>query len=278
MAARSMPQPPFSTDLLADLHADNLPPELSEQLWPQVREDPQALNYLRDLDDVQCQLRMLTNDSRVFHPMPGPVSARLDRLLEDLSRPTPSDEHVATVHHLPVTAPQPRSEPADAPPSTRPMPLVEALEPDEPIRLDGRRSRRLRWLTAAAAAVAVIAGSLVAVDAVRGKDTPPNALPAKPSPTVALDEGDMSTGMILSAMGRHDVTGPLSSTAALTSCAAAAIPGRQILGSMNVTYAKQPAVLILLTGPRAPRITVLIVGTGCRTGDPQILATQDIGG
>ncbi len=272
MAARSMPQPPFSADLLADLHADNLPPELSEQLWPQVRQDPQALDFLRDLDDVRVRLRMAANDSRILHPMPAAVGSRLDRLLDELSHEAPSGEHVATVHHLPV-APVP---PDDAPASTRPMPLVEPSEPDAPTSLDTHRSRRLLWLTAAAAAVAVIAGSLVAVDVLRGRDgAAPRALPA-PTPSITLDE-DLSTSAILSAMGRYDVTGPLSSTAALTTCATAAVPDRQVLGAMNVTYHRQPAVLILLTGPRAPKITAVIVGTGCSAGDPQVLETRDIG-
>ncbi|MBF6328787.1 hypothetical protein [Nocardia transvalensis] len=277
MAARSVPQPPFSTDLLADLHADNVPPDLSAQLWPQVREDPEALRFLSSLDDVTSELRALSNDPHVLHPMPSQVAARLDHLLDQLSGGDGQDDRVATVHHLPVAPPPDAGGNA---PSTRPMPVVEPAEPAEPsapISLDERRSRRLRWITAAAAAVAVIAGSLVAVDAVRGRDTPPpNALPTTETGAIPLDD-DLSTGTILGAMGRNDVTGPLSRPGALNSCAAAAVPGRTVLGSMNVTFRGKPAVLILLTGPRPPKITAVVVGTGCSADDPQKITERDIG-
>ncbi|MFF0489123.1 hypothetical protein ACFYTQ_08865 [Nocardia sp. NPDC004068] len=256
MAARSVPRPPFATDLLADLHADNLPPDLAEQLWPAVREDPDAQSFLRDLDEVSCGLRMLADEPRILHPMPAHVGARLDRLLDDLS----GDDG--------------RCESA---PPTRPMPVADSDPTDEPVSLDRYRSRRLRWLTAAAAAVAVIAGSVVAVTALRGGDeAPPKALPDKPTPTLGIAD-DPSTGTMLSAMGRNDVTGPLAAPGALTGCAAAILPGRQVLGSMDVIFANRPAVLILLTGSRPPQITALVVGTDCTANDPRPLHQQDIG-
>src|SRR5437879_6512936 len=89
MAARSAPQPPFSTDLLADLHADNVAPDLSEQLWPHVRHDPDALRFLRSLDDVTAELHALGQDPAVLHPMPADVTARLDRLLDQLACAAP---------------------------------------------------------------------------------------------------------------------------------------------------------------------------------------------
>lgn len=279
MAARSVSQPPLSTDLLADLHADNVPAEQAEALWPRVRQDPEALRFLHSLDDVTAELRALALDDRIMHPIPAQVAARLDAVLDELSRgeqPKP----VATVHRL-FAAEQP---------STRPMPALEAVAPESadeplaaepdapqaPVALDGYRAKRLRWLTAAAAAVAVLAGSLVALDAVRDRTVSPNALPAKQTTTVALDD-DLSSGAVLSAMGRNDVTGPLSGPGALTSCVKAAVPDRTVLGSTNVTYHGGPAVLILLTGPRPPKITALVVGSGCSAADPQILDVRDIG-
>ncbi|MCM6776984.1 hypothetical protein NDR87_23855 [Nocardia sp. CDC159] len=275
MAARSVPRPPFSTDLLADLHADNLAPELSAQLWPQVREDPQALSFLCDLDEVRGELRMLANDSRVYHPIPTHVSARLDRLLDDLSQGRAPEEHVATVHRLPV-GPRPADPESGAPPTTRPMPVVEQPEPTEPTPLERRRSRRLRWITAAAAAVAILTSSLVAVDALRERDAPPTALPPSPTPTIGSDD-DLPMGTILAAMGRKDVSGPLSVPGALGACVAAIVPKREVLGSMNINYRGQPAVLVLLTGPQPPKITVLVVGADCTPEHPNKLTLKDIG-
>ncbi|MDR7167759.1 hypothetical protein J2W56_001478 [Nocardia kruczakiae] len=289
MAARPVPRPPFSTDLLADLHADNVPPEQAELLWPQVRRDPDAVRFLHSLDGVSAELRALSLDDHILHPIPTRVAARLDALLDELSRGE-QPQTVATVHRL-------YGEGSDGePPSTRPMPALDAVPqealpgepieqdadvpgapgPGEPISLDGQRAKRWRWFTAAAAAVAVIAGTLVAVDAVTDRTVSPKALPAQHSATVALDD-ELSSAAVLSAMGRNDVTGALSGPGAMAGCVKAAVPDRTVLGSTNVTYRGESAVLILLTGPRPPKITALVVGTGCSPADPQIREMRDIG-
>ncbi|MBF5000720.1 hypothetical protein IRT45_26635 [Nocardia sp. BSTN01] len=289
MAARPVPHPPFSTDLLADLHADNVPPEQAELLWPQVRRDPDAVRFLHSLDGVSAELRALSLDDHILHPIPTEVAARLDALLDELSRGE-QPQPVATVHRLYGDGS------GGEPPSTRPMPALDAVpqealleeqleqdadvpgvaDPGEPISLDGHRAKRLRWFTAAAAAVAVIAGTLVAVDAVTDRTVSPKALPAHHSATVALDD-ELSSAAVLSAMGRNDVTGALSGPGAMAGCVKAAVPDRTVLGSTNVTYRGRSAVLILLTGPRPPKITALVVGTGCSPADPQILEMRDIG-
>jgi hypothetical protein len=289
MAARSVPRPPFSTDLLAELHADNVPPEQAELLWPQVRRDPDAVRFLHSLDGVSAELRALSLDDRILHPIPTEVAARLDALLDELSRGE-QPQPVATVHQLY------RDGSDGEPPSTRPMPALDAVppepvpeeplpqhadvpgavSPDEPMSLDGHRTKRLRWFTAAAAVVAVIAGTLVAVDAATERTVRPNALPAEHGTSVALGD-ELSSAAVLSAMGRNDVTGPLSGPGAMAGCVKAAVPDRTVLGSTNVTYRGESAVLILLTGPRPPKITALVVRTGCSPADPQILDMRDIG-
>ncbi len=283
MATRSVPQPPFSTDLLADLHADNVPADQAEVLWPQVRQDSEAADFLHSLDGVSAHLRALSEDDRILHPIPTEVAARLDALLDELARGEQS-QPVATVHHLHGT------DRGGEPPSTRPMPVLdelpETLDPADtaqalddappPLSLDVHRAKRWRWFTAAAAAVAVVAGSLVAVDALRDRPVSPNALPAKPTTALSLDD-DVSSGTVLNVLGRNDVSGPLANQAAMASCVKAALPDRTVLGSTNVTFRGDPAILILLTGPRPPKITALVVGAGCSATDPQIFQIRDIG-
>ncbi|WP_024801422.1 hypothetical protein [Nocardia sp. BMG51109] len=278
MAVHPVPRPPFSTDLLADLHADNVSPELSEQLWPQVRDDPESLRFLRSLDDVTVELQSLGQDSEILHPMPSEVGTRLDRLLDDLAhgnRPeTPAPETP-----VPGDTAVPPLPPGDnGTPTTRPMAAVapDEEDPAELIRLDARRSRRLRWLTAAAAVIAIVVGALIGVDAVRGPDPAPRALPTTPAGAVELDD-DLPAATLLSAIGRNEVTGPLAGPGALTGCVAAAGFNRPVLGSMNVTYRGRPAVVIILTGPQPPKITALVVGTGCGPGNAQKLEMRDIG-
>lgn len=263
MATRSMPQPPFSPELLADLHADNVTPELREQLWPAVRQDGDALRFVHALDEVSTELRALGRSDRVIHAMPDDVAARLAEFVDGFDLNEEPTEADATIHQLPGSA-APENDELTVPFATRAT----------PISLDDRRRGKLRWFTAAAAAVAVVACASIALTVVRGNDTTPSAQPA--SNTVQLGE-DLNAPALLSALGRNDATGLLGSQAARERCVHANGLDRAILGSNNFRYQNQDAVLILLTGPHPPKITALVVGTGCTTGDPQRLTVQDIG-
>ncbi|MBO0852437.1 MAG: hypothetical protein J2P18_01555 [Nocardia sp.] len=253
MAARSAPRPPFSTDLLADLHADNIPADQAARLWPEVRQDPEAVRFLHSLDGVRSELRALSMDDRIVHPIPDRVATRLDTLLDQLA--------LGSAGSPPARPDQPHPTGTTSPPQA------------EPVSLASHRSKRLRWVAAAAATVAVLAGCLIAVTLVRGHHDRPAALP----PAQDVGAGDMSVSQVLSVMGRHDVTGPLSTPEAVTRCAGAAVPNRSVLGAANATYRGAPAVLILLTGPTPPKITALLVGPGCSAADPQVREVRDIG-
>ncbi|NUS42932.1 MAG: hypothetical protein HOQ24_04495, partial [Mycobacteriaceae bacterium] len=70
MTRHQAPQPPYPTELLADLHADNLPTEVAAQLWPRVRQDPDAMSVITALDAVQDRLHALGQDHNVATPIP----------------------------------------------------------------------------------------------------------------------------------------------------------------------------------------------------------------
>ncbi|WP_067826124.1 hypothetical protein [Nocardia inohanensis] len=283
----------FSTELLGDLHAGLIPAEVSEQLWPRVRRDPAAVRYLRSLDRVNNRLHDLGRAGRIVHPMPDAVSARLERMIDELATAdfTDTAERVATVHQL--RPDQPANPPAT--PATAPMPAINASifdtgrldprdldhpdldqgeDPDpEPVRHE-HLSRNLRWLTAAAAAAAVIAGGVVAVDAMQNRTATPAAQPGDAAPELAPD---FSSTEVLTAMGRHEITGPLASGTALDDCLEAAGLGRAVLGTRSVTYSGTKAVLVLLAGPKPPQITAAVLGNSCTPANPQLLANTDIG-
>ncbi|PXX65689.1 hypothetical protein DFR70_104754 [Nocardia tenerifensis] len=263
MATRSVPQPPFSAELLADLHADNVSPELREQLWPAVRRDGDALRFVHALDDVSAELRALGRSDRIIHAMPDDIAARLEEFVDGFDLNEEPTEAGATIYQLPVFA-QPEN--AEGTAVSKP--------PAAPISLDDRRRGRLRYLTAAAAAVAVVACASIALTAVRGTDSAPVA---QPTSDVAQFGDELNAPAMLSALGRNDATGLLSNPAARERCVRANGLDRTILGSNNIRYQDRDAVLILLTGPRSPKITALVVGTGCTTADPQRLTVQDIG-
>ncbi len=257
MATESVPEPPFTPELLADLHAGNVTPEQREQLWPIVSRDQEAVRYLHALDDVSAELRALGRDERIVHAMPEDVAARLARFVDELEPPDG-----ATVHELP---PQQGSE----------NPHRADVSGSDPVDSAERRHGRLRWFAAAAAAIVAVVGAGVWVSATRGGDDP--ASTAQPT-TGADDWGDDLTATVaLGALGRHNVTGALAGSDALERCVRANGLDRTILGSTDIRFQGGNAVLILLTGPQQPKITALVVGTGCGTGDPQRKALQDIG-
>ncbi|WP_431953700.1 hypothetical protein [Nocardia lijiangensis] len=310
MATRSVPQPPFSPELLADLHADNVDPELGAQLWPAVRADSDAVRYLRSLDEMTTRIRALRTDERVMHPMPEEVSERLAAFVAELELDEEPTERVTPIHRIEAAASMNgaapgddvadagHTAPADGDPSapaagSHTASVVEKLsasavkspsapssseEPTEklatPVSLADRRGRRLRWLAAAAAVLAVIAGTGIGVQMLRGDGAAPTA---QPTPTNGPIGDDLTATAALAALGRNDVTGPLGSRTALTRCVAATGMDRAVLGSMNMKYQGKDAVLILLTGPDQSKITALVVGPGCTVGDPQVKNVTDIG-
>lgn len=255
--SRSVPQPPFPSELLADLHADNLAPEVREQLWPVVRTDVDALHYLNKLDEVNTHLRTLATDERVTHRMPDDVADRMFRFVAQLDAGDGPTDRIT-----PLSAAQA--------PSAEPVPTAD----EAPISLDRYRSRRrLGLLAAAAAAVAVLAGAGAVFSTFDTTEGTPTAAPF--TEPAAADE--LTTAAALRTLGKRDVTGPLADDAALTRCVQANGIDRAVLGASNITFRGSDAVLVLVQGAEAPTITALVVGTGCTTGTPEQLTLRDIG-
>ncbi|MEU8895237.1 hypothetical protein AB0C65_05245 [Nocardia sp. NPDC048505] len=257
MATRSDPQPPFSPELLADLHGDGLAPEAAAELWPRVREDPQAQSYLNSLDEVNAALRALAAGDRPAPPMPADVAARLESFVDALEPGTPPE---ATAHHPDFGA---------APP--------ESSTPG-PISLADHRRKRLRWLAAAAAAVVLLTGAGFAIQLFRDADGAPGVPTAQPPTPGPTTEESIPATVALAALGRFEATGDLASRDTLGACVeGAGLGARKILGSTDMTFAGVAAVLILLTGPDGQKITALVVGTACTPADPQVKDVRDIG-
>ncbi|MFJ2835866.1 hypothetical protein ACIO52_10960 [Nocardia sp. NPDC087230] len=266
-----MPQPPFPSELLADLHGDNLAAELREQLLPQVSADPDALHYLSRLDEVNVHLRALATDERVMHPMPDDVADRMFRFVADLDLEADDGptERLTTMPQAQPDGPTDRLSTMAVPPPP-PRPPVDA-----PVSLAQYRSRRRRgWLAAAAASVAVLAGAGAVVTTLDTTDGTPTAAPFT-EPDTPGDE--LTTAAALSALGKREVNGPLADEAALARCVQANGVDRTVLGASSITFRGTDAVLVLVIGPKPPTITALVVGAGCTTGAPEQLALRDIG-
>jgi hypothetical protein len=131
------PGPPWSVDVLADLHAGALDPAESARLWPLVNSDPQARAVLAALEEVTAGLGEL--GTAPVEPMPAQYAARLDAALAAEARSSGL-----------VTAAPPQSSPQPPPPVAPVVDLAAARK---------RRNRMTAWgagvLTAAAAAAAI---------------------------------------------------------------------------------------------------------------------------
>ncbi|MGH3467716.1 MAG: hypothetical protein ACRDQF_08315, partial [Thermocrispum sp.] len=77
--ARGTAGPPWSVDLLADLHGGALDEAQAAQLWPLVQADPEAMAVLSALDATTSDLATLAGAPAP--PMPVDVAARLDAAL-----------------------------------------------------------------------------------------------------------------------------------------------------------------------------------------------------
>jgi len=138
--ARGPLGPPWSVDLLADLHAGVLDEAESTRLWPQVNADPEARAILDALDSVKVDLGHFGNAP--VEPMPAQFAARLDAALAAEARA-----------RGPVTTAPPPQPVAPAPPPPPVAPVVDLAAARK------RRNRIAAWgtgvLTAAAAAAAI---------------------------------------------------------------------------------------------------------------------------
>ncbi|MGG7100665.1 hypothetical protein [Rhodococcus sp. 24CO] len=241
-----VPTPPFSEDLLADLHGGVLDPETSAALWPLVEDDPDALAFISKLDNVSHSLR--TWDERVapHEPMPPELAARIHSALDDEWKQQQtqhhSDSNVIPIH---------------------------------------RSRRRLLMSGAAAAAAVAVVAVLIAV-----RPTESNSvITAQPTPTVSENTVSENTTVenptperFLTLIGSKDL-GPLEDPLKLAGCLQANgfSQDEPLLGSGEVTVDGNAAVVLLLRGTQPRQITILAVGPQCDADNPNMLSVNTIG-
>lgn len=240
--------PPWSVDLLADLHAGALEPATASRVWAQVNQDPQAQAVLRALDATTTSLHELA--AAPAPPMPAEFAARLDAAIAGEARSRAGVAQGAA-------------------------PIVNLAE--------ARRKRNRRFaigggLVAAAAAVAAIA---VAVLPSNGGGT---GGVAEPSPSsgggapLAVRSNDM--GAALNGTQNHHDLGALHDDQTLKGCLAAnGVPDNvQTVGVRPVTLDGHPAMLIVLTTGKSAQFRLLFVENSCSAGNPAKISDQTFGG
>ncbi|GGM66737.1 hypothetical protein GCM10012275_41530 [Longimycelium tulufanense] len=261
--------PRWSLDLLADLHAGALDPEVEAELRSRVAADPQAREVLAALDATVDELAALPPV-----PMPAEVAERIDKALaaeaweREASRRGPAP---APVEQLP-SPPPPSSVPVERP--AAPVVDIEAARQ--------RRNRRLGWGAGLLATAAAVLG-LVFVNLPRdtgGSPQPGAADDGAGSPPLALSEGDVRAGKVPvnDVLGARDY-GPLEGPERIRGCLAAAgitDPGEP-LGTRTVQLEQRKAVLVLLPTGEFTRYRLVVLGDECGPDKPQVLSDTVIG-
>jgi hypothetical protein len=238
------PGPPWSVDVLADLHAGALDARQSAALWAQVNHDPEAQAVLAALDAVKRDLDAF-GDAPV-EPMPAHFAAKLDEAIAaeaTRTRPATVQQGVAPVSNV--------------------TDMAEARR---------KRSKRMGWaagvLTAAAAAVAVTFVALPGEEtgtptAEDGANTSQEQPDAGNQPPLALSGNDL--GPAINGLQGQEDYGPMEDEEGMTTCLTEqGIDNPQLIGAREVMLDGTEGVAALLAdGEGDRRFRLVIVDPGC---------------
>ncbi|MDH6680148.1 hypothetical protein M2284_004374 [Rhodococcus sp. LBL1] len=241
--------PPFSAELLADLHAGVLPEDVSARLWPLVRQDSDALAVLDALDAVSARLGEVGRDHSIGTPVPPEIAARINSALEQ------QDAGSAGV----VTS------------------LTDAPS----------RRRMATWMTVAVAATAAAVALVFALTGLDDAGSTAPEVIATPTSTTSGDpvadlgsdlDGNQVLALVHGAKGGADV-GRLADPQVRGACLQAngIEPTTPVLGTRAVRFRGGDAVLMLVAGPHPPALTALVVGADCDATTPDLLTQAEIG-
>ncbi|MDT8910459.1 hypothetical protein [Amycolatopsis sp. PS_44_ISF1] len=254
--------PPWSVDLLADLHAGVLDEHEAAELWPRVHNDPEALAVIEALEATTADLASLALEPAP--PMPAEYAARLDAALaaETSARPAAP---------FPVTTPIPA--PAPSAPAAGDAPVANLAAARR------KRNRRLGWaagvLTAAAAAIVVVAVAVPGRPQESGVAAPAPSAPSAPS---VSGDGRGAETLLGGAMGVRDF-GPLQDEQRLDACVSAAglDPDVRPVGIRPVNVDGKAGVLVVYTTGELAQYRIVAFGADCGPGRADKLFDRVVG-
>ncbi|RSM35758.1 hypothetical protein DMA12_42865 [Amycolatopsis balhimycina DSM 5908] len=250
--------PPWSVDVLADLHAGVLDDVRAAELWPLVNADPEARAILEALDATQADLASLA--AAPAPPMPAEFAARLEAALAAEAAAAFPGKAQSSPH----TAPE------QAGPGNAPVVDLAAAR--------RRRNKRLGWaagvLTAAAAAIAVT----VAIPNTSSQTGNPNVAAPPPSGPSVGSDGSGAQALVGKAVGVRDF-GPLQNEDRLDACVAAAglDPKVRPEGIRPVNVGGKAGVMIILTTGKLAQFRLVAFGADCGPGNPAVLFDKVVG-
>lgn len=246
-----IPLAPYSVDLLADLHAGVLSDAVSEQLWPLVRQDADAMEVISALDAVSARLAAESVTPSSAESIPPEVAERIDRALATAALPE-------AVHS------------PEAPASVTLIPR--------------RYLTRKAIAVGVAAAVGIAAAAMVAtvvVSAVTsgiGTNESSDDVRAD-APTLILDSEDLDASLAFDVMATGG-TADMFDSGNVSECLAANgfQPGSGVLGAAPIELdGRSGFVLVIAKDLPDAGMTLLAVSPDCGTDNPGTLARTDVG-
>lgn len=240
--------PPWSVDLLADLHSGVLDDGEATRLRVRVAADPEAQAILEALDATTADLAAW--GSAPAPPLPDAVAARIDAALE-----REAEELFGNAPSAPVV---------DIGVARR------------------RRNRRLGWITGVVA-VAAAAVAAVAILVPTGTTTGGNqvaAPPPQPGQSAPLavrgDHPEAAIGRLSTGVKDY---GALGSAEKLSSClqAAGLTPNADPVGVSSGTVDGRQAVLVLLTTGRMAEFRLIAFSPSCGQAGSGVLLDKVVG-
>ncbi|MGW5642900.1 hypothetical protein ACWEV3_24280 [Saccharopolyspora sp. NPDC003752] len=258
--------PPWSLDLLADLHAGVLDQQTADQLRVQVQDDPEAREILAALDATSSDLAALPPLT-----IPDDVAARIDAALEDEVRAWAQEQSGAAAPAEPVA----------------PQPAPAAEEGGQVIDFAAAKRRRRRKFTLGAGLVGVAAAAAAVVFSVLPNSTSSDSNQAQPGATTGRPaplalQGDQVTlngeqfGEI---MKSEQYSSALADPQRLIGCLQAnGVTGGKPLGAREITLNGNPAQLLILPGGGLGKFRLLAVGPDCGPGNPAKISDSTFGG
>jgi hypothetical protein len=234
--------PPWSVDLLADLHAGVLDERAAAQLWPRVQADPEARAIIEALEATTTDLASLA--TAPAPPMPADVATRIDAALAEEAR------------------------------GTRLAPVVDLAAARR------KRNQRIGWISGVAAVAAAAVATIAIVVPGSSESTgspiaepPRSSQSAGPVLNLRSDQPQAAVGQLSSGVKDY---GPLGDAQRLSSClqeagfASTASP----IGVRPGTLDGQPAVLVLLTTGELAKFRLVALSPQC---GPKPLLDQVVG-
>ena len=246
--------PPWSVDVLADLHAGVLDEREAAELWPLVNADPEALAIIEALEATTADLAELANEP--VAPMPAEFAARIDAALAAEMRVSPAFQGAFEGQREQVA------------------PVVDLAAARR------RRNKRIGWgagiATVAAAAIAAVA---IVVPTTQ-QSTPGGVAQPPPAPTGPSVGGDGggAEALVGKAIGVRDF-GSLKTEERLDACVAAAGLDADVRpeGIRPVNVAGKDGVMAIYTTGKLAQFRIIAFGADCGPGNPAILFDKIIG-